>query len=102
LLTNTGAQAGAVFSHLDAGMTRLPDESTNLRFRHLLEAHGLGQQMLTTLNAKLIDCGLMIKTGSVVDATLIAAPSSTKNDTGERDPEMHQTKKGKQWHVDWL
>jgi IS5 family transposase len=86
------------FAHLDAGMTRLPDESTILRFRHLLEAHGLGQQILATVNTKLIDRGLMLKTGTVVDATLIAAPSSTKNDTGERDPEMHQTKKGNQWH----
>jgi IS5 family transposase len=86
------------FAHLDAGMTRLPDESTILRFRHMLEAHGLGQQILATVNAKLIDRGLMLKTGTVVDATLIAAPSSTKNDTGERDPEMHQTKKGNQWH----
>jgi IS5 family transposase len=86
------------FAHLDAGMSRLPDESTILRFRHMLEAHGLGQQILATVNAKLIDRGLMLKTGTVVDATLIAAPSSTKNDKGERDPEMHQTKKGNQWH----
>ena len=86
------------FAHLDAGMTRLPDESTILRFRHMLQAHGLGQQILATVNAKLIDRGLMLKTGTVVDATLIAAPSSTKNDKGERDPQMHQTKKGNQWH----
>jgi IS5 family transposase len=86
------------FAHLDAGITRLPDESTILRFRHMLEAHGLGQQILATVNAKLIDRGLMLKTGTVVDATLIAAPSSTKNALGERDPEMHQTKKGNQWH----
>ena len=86
------------FAHLDAGMSRLPDESTILRFRHMLETHGLGQQILATVNAKLIDRGLMLKTGTVVDATLIAAPSSTKNDKGERDPEMHQTKKSNQWH----
>jgi len=86
------------FAHLDAGITRLPDESTILRFRHLLEEHGLGQQILAAVNAKLIDRGLMLKTGTVVDATLISAPSSTKNDKGERDPEMHQTKKGNQWH----
>ena len=86
------------FAHLDAGMTRLPDEITIPRFGHMLEAHGLGQQILATVNAKLIDRGLMLKTGTVVDATLIAAPSSTKNDKGERDPEMHQTKKGNQWH----
>ena len=86
------------FAHLDAGMSRLPDETTILRFRHMLEANRLGQQILATVNAKLIDRGLMLKTGTVVDATLIAAPSSTKNDKGERDPEMHQTKKGNQWH----
>jgi IS5 family transposase len=79
-------------------MSRLPDESTIMRFRHMLEAHGLGQQILATVNAKLIDRGLMLKTGTVVDATLIAAPSSTKNDKGVRDPEMHQTKKGNQWY----
>jgi len=86
------------FAHLDAGITHLLDESTILRFRHLLEEHGLGQQILAAVNAKLIDRGLMLKTGTVVDATLISAPSSTKNDKGERDPEMHQTKKGNQWH----
>ena len=77
---------------------RLPDESTILRFRHLLEEHGLSQQILATVNAKLIERGLMLKTGTVVDATLISAPSSTKNDSCERHPEMHQTKKGNQWH----
>ena len=86
------------FAKLDAGTTRLPDESTILRFRHLLEQNDLGAQILAAVNAKLIDRGLMLKTGTVVDATLIAAPSSTKNDKGERDPEMHQTTKGNQWH----
>ena len=86
------------FAQLDAGITRLPDESTILRFRHMLEQNDLGVQILAAVNAKLIDRGLMLKTGTVVDATLIAAPSSTKNSTGERDPEMHQTKKGNQWH----
>jgi IS5 family transposase len=86
------------FAHLDAGISHLPDESTILRFRHLLEEHGLGQQILAAVNARLIDRGLMLKTGTVVDATLFAAPCSTKNDSGERDPEMHQTKKGNQWH----
>jgi IS5 family transposase len=86
------------FAQLDAGITRLPDESTILRFRHLLEEHGLGMQILATVNARLMGRGLMLKTGTVVDATLIAAPSSTKNKSGERDPEMHQTKKGNQWH----
>jgi len=64
----------------------------------LLEAHCLSHQLLATINATLARKGLMLKAGTAVDATLIAAPSSTKNSTGERDPEMHQTKKGNQWH----
>ena len=86
------------FAHLDPGVMRLPDESTILRFRHLLEEHNLTIELLATINATLATKGLMLKTGTVVDATLIAAPSSTKNISGERDPEMHQTKKGNQWH----
>jgi IS5 family transposase len=86
------------FARLDAGMARMPDETTILRFRHLLEENNLSIQLLATINATLIAKGLMLKTGTVVDATLIAAPSSTKNSTGERDPQMHQTKKGNQWH----
>ena len=86
------------FAQLDVGTTRLPDESTILRFRHLLEAHDLGAQILEAVNAQLQRQGLLLKTGTVVDATLIAAPSSTKNAQGERDPEMHQTRKGNQWH----
>ncbi|RVU45947.1 IS5 family transposase [Rubrivivax rivuli] len=80
------------------GAARMPDETTILRFRHLLEKHELAPQVLGTINAGLAKHGLMLKTGTVVDATIIAAPSSTKNKSGERDPEMHQTKKGKQWH----
>src|SRR5574337_121536 len=68
--------------------TRLPDESTILRFRHLLERHKLAQQMPDTINDLLRAKGLMLKAGTAVDATLIAAPISTKNNTGERDPEM--------------
>jgi IS5 family transposase len=78
--------------------TRLPDESTILRFRHLLEEHKLAEQILLTVNEMLQAKGLLLKAGTVVDATLIAAPSSTKNASGERDPEMHQTKKGNQWY----
>jgi len=78
--------------------TRLPDESTILRFRHLLERHKLAEQILATVNDVLRGKGLMLKAGTVVDATLISAPSSTKNSRGERDPEMHQAKKGNQWH----
>ena len=77
---------------------RIPDRVSILRFRHLLEEHQLAPQMLAVVNATLADKGLMLKQGTVVDATLIAAPSSTKNSSGERDPQMHQTKKGNQWH----
>ena len=86
------------FARLDPGAMRLPDESTILRFRHLLEDNNLSLQLLAPINATLAAKGLMLKTGAVVDATLIAAPRSTKNSTGERDPEMRQTKKGNQWH----
>jgi transposase, IS5 family len=86
------------FARLDPGSMRLPDETTILRFRHLLEENNLSIQLLATINATLATKGLMLKVGPVVDATLIAAPSSTKNSSGERDPEMHQTKKGNQWH----
>ena len=86
------------FADLDNWTTRLPDESTILRFRHLLEKHKLAAQMLVVINDMLRDKGLMLRAGTVVDATLIAAPSSTKNASGARDPEMHQTKKGNQWY----
>lgn len=86
------------FAGLDVGEDHLPDESTILRFRHLLETHNLSLHILATVNATLSAKGLLLKQGTVVDATLIAAPSSTKNSTGTRDPEMHQTKKGNQWH----
>jgi transposase, IS5 family len=84
------------FVGLDAGADNLPDESAILRFRHLLVAHNLSLQILATVNATLAAEGLLLKSGTVVDATLIAAPSSTKNSSGGRDPEMHQTKKGNQ------
>ena len=86
------------FVGLDIGEEHLPDESTILRFRHMLQAHNLHLQILATVNAMLTAKGLLLKQGTVVDATLIAAPSSTKNSTGTRDPEMHQTKKGNQWY----
>ena len=85
------------FAGLD-GAARMPDESTILRFRHLLEKHELAPKILAIINAGLAQQGLMLKTGTVVDATIIAAPSSTKNKSGDRDPEMHQAKKGNQWH----
>ncbi len=86
------------FAGLDVGMTRLPDETTILRFRHLLETHRLAGPMLAAINELLRSKGLMLRVGTVVDATLISAPTSTKNASGERDPEMHQTKKGNQWY----
>jgi IS5 family transposase len=86
------------FAKLGGGAERLPDETTILRFRHLLEKHDLATDMLRVVNDILQAKGLTMKRGTVVDATLIAAPSSTKNAEGERDPEMHQTKKGNQWY----
>ena len=86
------------FAKLDDGVKRLPDETTILRFRHLLEKHDLATDMLRVVNDLLEAKGLMMRKGTVVDATLIAAPSSTKNEAGERDPEMRQTKKGKNWY----
>lgn len=76
----------------------IPDETTILNFRHLLEANELAPEILSRVNAYLSRKGLMLKRGSIVDATIIAAPSSTKNAEGERDPEMHQTKKGNEWY----
>ncbi len=76
----------------------IPDETTILNFRHLLEEYQLAPEILGRVNAYLARKGLLLKRGSIVDATIIAAPSSTKNADGERDPEMHQTKKGNQWY----
>ena len=76
----------------------LPDETTILNFRHLLERHELGKGLFDEINAHLESQGLRLREGSIVDASIIEAPSSTKNRTRERDPEMHQTKKGNQWH----
>ncbi len=76
--------------------SRLPDESTVMRFSHRLEKHKLAEQILTTVNDLLIDRGSRLKTCTVVDATLLAAPSSTKNNDKARDPEMHSSQKGNQ------
>ena len=85
------------FAHLS--LTRaIPDETTILNFRHLLEANDLAPKLLQCVNGHLCDRGLLLKRGTMVDATIIAAPSSTKNADNERDPEMHQTKKGNQWY----
>ena len=75
----------------------IPDESTILHFRHLLERHQLGQGLFEEIKVHLAERGVRLKEGTIVDATIIAAPSSTKNRTGERDPEMHQVKKGNQY-----
>ena len=76
----------------------LPDETTILNFRHFLEHHRLGKVVFDTVNQHLASQGLILKEGSIVDATILSAPSSTKNAAGERDPEMRQTKKGNQWY----
>ena len=85
------------FAQLDAH-GRMPDESTILRFRHRLEKHKLAEQVLATVNDLLIGKGLLLKVGTAVDASLIAAPTSTKNKDKARDPEMHSSKKGNQWY----
>jgi len=86
------------FAGIDLGRERAPDETTILNFRHLIEAHGLAQRLFAATNAHLAARGIRVATGTIVDATIIHAPSSTKNAAGARDPEMHQTKKGNQWY----
>src|SRR5450755_3295831 len=86
------------FAGIDLGVEAAPDETTVCNFRHLLEKNKLGKKLLTTVNDHLRRSGIKITTGTIVDATIIGAPSSTKNKDGERDPEMHQTAKGKQWY----
>jgi len=86
------------FVGIDLGREAVPDETTVCKFRHLLEEHRIGAAMLATVNEHLQEKGVRIATGTIVDATIIQAPSSTKNRKQERDPEMHQTKKGKQWY----
>lgn len=86
------------FAGLDAGVDAIPDETTILNFRHLLEARSLAAAIFAEVNGLLAERGLLLKQGTLVDATLIAAPSSTKNLEGKRDPEMSQTKKGNQWY----
>jgi IS5 family transposase len=86
------------FMGLDFAVEQVPDATTLLHFRHLLEAHQLGEKLLAAQNEIFEQEGWIMRGGSIVDATIVAAPSSTKNATGERDPEMHQTKKGNQWY----
>jgi IS5 family transposase len=92
------SQALQRFARLDLQAEGVPDATTLLNFRHLLERHDLCKGLFTAINADLAARGLLLREGTLVDATLIAAPSSTKNAKRERDPEMHQTKKGNQWY----
>jgi IS5 family transposase len=92
------SQALRNFCRIDLAVESVPDATTLLNFRHLLETHELPQAMLREVNALLKERGLLMSQGTLIDATLIAAPSSTKNRKHERDPQMHQTKKGNQWY----
>ena len=86
------------FVGIDLGREPVPDETTMCRFRHLLEERGLGRRLFAEVQQHLAAKGLKIATGTIVDATIINAASSTKNASKARDPEMHQTKKGNQWY----
>ncbi|MDE7299265.1 MAG: IS5 family transposase [Lachnospiraceae bacterium] len=86
------------FMHLDFLTEQVPDATTLLHFRHLLEENGIGEKIFADVKARLEKAGLMMHGGTIVDATIISAPGSTKNREGRRDPEMHQTKKGNQWY----
>ena len=92
------SQAMRNFAGIDLSSESVPDAITLLHFRHLLEKHALTRGILNEVNAHLEDKKLLLREGTLVDATIIAAPSSTKNKAGERDPAMHQTKKGNQWY----
>jgi len=92
------SQAMREFVGIDLGRENVPDATTLLKFRRLLEQNDLTGAMLVEFNAHLSERGLLMRQGTLVDATIIAAPSSTKNEAGKRDPEMHQAKKGNQWH----
>jgi IS5 family transposase len=92
------SQALQRFARIDLSAEGVPDATTLLNFRHLLETHDLCKGLFSAINADLAARGLLLREGTLVDATLIAAPSSTKNAKRERDPEMHQTKKGNQWY----
>lgn len=92
------SQAIRNFVGVDLGRESAPDATTLLKFRHLLEEHQLTERIFAAINAHLATKGLLLREGTVVDATIIAAPSSTKNQSEGRDPEMHQTKKGNEWH----
>ncbi|MCO6061820.1 transposase, partial [Pseudomonas sp. MOB-449] len=86
------------FVGIDLGREDAPDATTLLKFRRLLETHALTRKIFEVINGQLAEKGLLMREGTIVDATLIAAPPSTKNRDKARDPDMHQTKKGNQWH----
>jgi len=92
------SQALRGFARLELAAEGVPDATTLLKFRRLLETHDLCQGLFTAINADLTARGLLMRAGTLVDATLIAAPPSTKNKAKQRDPEMHQTRKGRQWY----
>lgn len=92
------SQALRTFAGIELSVEAVPDATTILKFRHLLETHDLTRQLFSEVSALLSERQLLMREGTIVDATIIAAPSSTKNARKERDPEMHQTKKGNQWH----
>jgi transposase, IS5 family len=91
------SRALRAFVAIDLGREPVPDETTICKFRHLMEKHNLGDQLFHLVNEYLKENGLHVARGTIVDASIISAPSSTKNSKKERDPEMHQTKKGNQW-----
>lgn len=92
------SRAMRVFVGIDLGEEPVPDETTICKFRHLMERHNLGDHLLHLVNQYLQENGLKVNRGTIVDASIINAPSSTKNKKKQRDPEMHQTKKGNQWY----
>ena len=92
------SNAMRAFVGIDLGQERVPDETTVCKFRHLLEKHRLGKRIFRAVNAHLARSGMMVGRGTIVDATIIHAPSSTKNKDEKRDPEMHSTQKGNQWY----
>jgi transposase, IS5 family len=92
------SQAMRCFAGIDLAVETVPDETTILNFRHWLERHDLSRSLFDEVSAMLEERGLLMRQGTIVDATIIAAPSSTKNKEKARDPEMHQTRKGNQWH----
>jgi IS5 family transposase len=105
-LSDEGMEDAAYNSHavrrfigIDLNIDTAPDATTLLKVRRLLETHNLSKVVFDTINGYLTAKGLLLKEGTIVDATIIAAPPSTKNKAGERDPDMHQTKKGNEWRV---